>query len=244
MSAQSFAATTRPIRRSRGGGIRFKDNGVEATTQGQGNAAARADSTLDLYWLPLGAGGRCVRWNGRAYEALMALWERRRAQDLYHSGLEVTGPQGRFVIEMTPIPDANGAERGVVANGAVGSRLAGHFRLFRYELRRWNEGVIPDVDEAVDSPVHLSSDARDARRLLELVPEVPTVVWGRDELRAGEMWNSNSVVSWLLARAGLNTDTIRPPAGGRAPGWKAGLVAAKPSPLKRTSLEVRKSQVS
>jgi hypothetical protein len=167
----------------------FEDVGVEATTQGQGNAAARADSTIDLYWLPLGAGGRCVRWNGRAYEAPVALWERRRAQDLYHSALEVTGPQGRFVIEMTPIPDANGAERGVVANGAVGSRLAGHFRLFRYELRRWNEGVIPDVDE------------------------------------------------------GLNPDPIRPPAGGRAPGWKAGLVAAKPSPLKRTALEVRKSQV-
>jgi hypothetical protein len=35
---------------------------------------------------------------------------------------------------------------------------------------------------------------------LELVPEVPTLVWGRDELRAGEMWSSNSVVSWLLAR--------------------------------------------
>jgi hypothetical protein len=207
------------------------------------NTAARADSTIDLYWLPLGAGGRFVRWNGRAYEAFMALWERRRPQDLYHSALEVTGPQGRFVIEMTPIPDAKGAERGVVAEGAVGSRLAGHLRLFRYELRRWNDGAIPDVDEALAGPVHLSSGARDARRLLELMPEVPTLVWGRDELRAGEMWNSNSVVSWLLARAGLNTDTIRPPAGGRAPGWKAGLVAAKRPPLKRTSLEVR-SQVS
>ena len=208
------------------------------------NTAARANSSIDLYWLPLGAGGQFVRWNGRAYEALMALWERRRPQDLYHSALEVTVPQGRFVIEMTPIPDAKGAERGVVAEGAVGSRLAGHLRLFRYELRRWKDGVIPDVDEAVDSPVHLSGDARDARRLLELVPEVPTLVWGRDELRAGEMWNSNSVVSWLLARAGLDNDTIRPPAGGRAPGWKAGLVAAKRPPLKRTSLEVRGSQVS
>ncbi|MGA8417769.1 MAG: hypothetical protein WB808_14280 [Candidatus Dormiibacterota bacterium] len=197
------------------------------------DVTAQIDSAIDLYWLPLGAGGRFVRWNGRAYEALAALWERRRPQDLYHSALEVTRPEGRFVIEMTPIPDANGAERGVVAEGAVGSRLAARFRLFRYELRRWKGGAIPDVDEAVDSPVHLSSDARVAFRLLELVPKVPRLVWGRDELRAGDMWNSNSVVSWLLARAGLNVDAIRPPAGGRAPGWKAGLVAAKRPLLQR-----------
>jgi hypothetical protein len=44
--------------------------------------------------------------------------------------------------------------------------------------------------------------------------------------RPGEMWNSNSVIAWLLARAGLDTDTIQPPAGGRAPGWNAGLVVA------------------
>jgi hypothetical protein len=99
------------------------------------------------------------------------------------------------------------------------------------------------VDEAVDSPVHLSSNAADARRLLELVPDVPTLVWGRDELRAGEMWNSNSVVSWLLARGGLDTEMIRPPTGGRAPGWKAGLVAAKRPLLKRTPHNVGRSQV-
>jgi hypothetical protein len=215
---------------------------MEVTMREQVTAAAAVHSSIDLYWLPLGAGGHFVHWNGRAYEALMALWERRRAQDLYHSALEVTGPRGRYVIEMTPIPDTHGADRGVVAEGAVGSRLAWHLQLFRYELRRWHDGVIPDVDQAVDSPVHLSSDAGDARRLLELVPDVPTLVWGRDELRAGEMWNSNSVVSWLLARGGLDTETIQPPAGGRAPGWKAGLVAAKRPLLKRTSLDVRRSQ--
>jgi hypothetical protein len=41
------------------------------------------------------------------------------------------------------------------------------------------------------------------------------------------MWNSNSVISWLLARSGLPTEVIRPPAGGRAPGWHAGLVVAR-----------------
>jgi hypothetical protein len=41
------------------------------------------------------------------------------------------------------------------------------------------------------------------------------------------MWNSNSVISWLLARSGLPTNAIGPPAGGRAPGWQAGLVTAR-----------------
>jgi hypothetical protein len=42
-------------------------------------------------------------------------------------------PEGRFVIEQAPIRDNNGKERGVVAEGAVGSRWAGRFRSFRYE---------------------------------------------------------------------------------------------------------------
>lgn len=65
-----------------------------------------------------------------------------------------------------------------------------------------------------------------ARRLLDMVRDVPTPVWGRDELGAGEMWNSNSVISWLLRRGDLDTAPIRPPPGGRAPGWDAGLVVA------------------
>jgi hypothetical protein len=76
--------------------------------RGQVNTVARADSTIDLYWLPLGAGGQFVSWNGRAYEALMALWERRRPQDLYHSALEVTVPQSRF----TSRPPAGGRAPG------------------------------------------------------------------------------------------------------------------------------------
>jgi hypothetical protein len=35
------------------------------------------------------------------------------------------------------------------------------------------------------------------------------------------------VISWLLARSGLPTAAIGPPAGGRAPGWQAGLLAAR-----------------
>ena len=43
------------------------------------------------------------------------------------------------------------------------------------------------------------------------------------------MWNSNSVISWLLALSGLDPDRLDPPTGGRAPGWKAGIVAARMS---------------
>jgi hypothetical protein len=84
---------------------------------------------VDLFWLPLGAGGSSVRLNGRVYEALAARLERRPACDLYHSALELHVPEGRFVIEQAPVPDANGAERGVVAEGAVGQRWAGRFRI-------------------------------------------------------------------------------------------------------------------
>jgi hypothetical protein len=183
-------------------------------------------ASIDLYWLPLGAGGHSVRLNGQVYEALAARIGGRPPCDLYHSALEVRSPEGRFVIETAPLRESDGAERGVVAEGVVGSRLAGRFRVFRYELRCWRGGVIPDVTEAVDSPRRLSDDPERARRLLALAPQVPMPVWGRDELRAGEMWNSNSVVAWLIARAGLDAEAIRPPAGGRAPGWNAGLIVA------------------
>jgi hypothetical protein len=182
---------------------------------------------IDLYWLPLGAGGHSVRLNGRVFEAVAARLERRRPCDLYHSALEVRVPEGRFVIEQAPVRDGNGAERGVVAQGAVGSRWAGRFRIFRYEVRCWRGGIIPDIVEAVDSPQRLSDNPDCARRLLKLVAQVPTSVWGRDELRAGEMWNSNSLISWLIAGSGLDVESIQPPPLGRAPGWRAGIAVAR-----------------
>jgi hypothetical protein len=185
-------------------------------------------AAIDLYWLPLGAGGHVVRFNGRVYEAVVAKAGRRRPCALYHSALEVRATTGRFVIEVTPVVDARGELRGVVGEGAVGSRWARGLRIFRYEIRRWPDGRIPDIDEAVGGPRRLS-DGDDARalRLLDLVPHVPMEVWGRDHLRAGEMWNSNSVIAWLIARSGIDTDGITPPPGGRAPGWRAGLVVAR-----------------
>jgi hypothetical protein len=41
------------------------------------------------------------------------------------------------------------------------------------------------------------------------------------------MWNSNSVISWLITRSGLPIEAVHPPTGGRAPGWDAGIVVAR-----------------
>lgn len=188
---------------------------------------AGGSAGVDLYWLPLGAGGHFVRLNGRAYEALRARIERRPRDDLYHSALQVQVPEATFVVEQAPVPDLSGEQRGVVAAGAVGSRWAGRFRIFRYEIRLWRNGQIPDIGEAVDSPRQLTSDEHRVRRVLDVVAHVPTPVWGRDELGTGEMWNSNSVIAWVVASSGIEAASIRPPAGGRAPGWQAGPEAAR-----------------
>ncbi len=187
-------------------------------------------SEVDLYWLPLGAGGSSVRLNGRLFEAAAAYTQHRRRFDLYHAALEVRlGPE-RFVIEQAPIPDAHGDQRGVVMEGPVGASWAGWTRIFRYEVRRWRDGVIADIAEAVESPRRLTDDPSVARKLWHAVTDLPPLVWGRDELGTGEMWNSNSVISWLITRGGVDVDSIRPPAGGRAPGWQAGVILARRSP--------------
>lgn len=183
---------------------------------------------VDLYWLPLGSGGRCVRTSGRLYETLIATRNHRDSMHLYHSALIVRLDGHSFAIEMTPVWAVADPDRGVVAEGPVGMPSWGISRLFRYEIRCWRDGTIPDLGAAVDSPRRLSSDKDKARRVLELVASFPTATWGRDEQRTGEMWNSNSLTSWLLARSGHNTETTSatPPAGGRAPGWSAGLAVA------------------
>ena len=146
---------------------------------GVGHAAA-----VNLYWLPLEP--EVDRSAERTPVRSRAAWLGRRPRlDLYHSALIVTVPDGDFVIEMAPIPDGDGSSRGVVAEGPVGTRWVGPLRIFRYEIRRWRGGAIPDVAEAVESPRLVSDDPALAQRLLELVPLVPTLVWGRDEVRDG-----------------------------------------------------------
>jgi hypothetical protein len=182
---------------------------------------------VDLYWIPLGAGGRFVRFNGRVFEAVEAARRGRPRCDLYHAVLVVELAGGRYAIELAPSPDADEASRGVVGTGAVGSRYLGWLRLFRYEVRCWRGGSIPDLGDAIGGPRRLTGDPGVARRLLDLVAAIPRPVWGRDELEAGEMWNSNSMIAWLIASAGLATGDLRPPPRGRAPGWHAGLEVAR-----------------
>ena len=184
-------------------------------------------SRIDLYWIPLGAGGHSVRLNGRVFEALAAVGQHRRRYDLYHAALVVELDGVCHTIELAPSPDADGASRGVVGTGAVGSRWLGWSRWFRYEVRCWRGGCIPDLGYAVGEPRRLADDPRNARRILDLVAAAPRPVWGRDEFGAGEMWNSNSLTAWLLAATGLRTDGLGPPRGGRAPGWHAGLEVAR-----------------
>jgi hypothetical protein len=165
-----------------------------------------------------------VRLNGRVWEAIHARLEHRRPLDLYHTALVVRVPEGRYVVENCwPIPDAEGAaSRGVLGEGPVASRWMGRWRVFRYEVRCWRDGTIADANEAVASPQLLSDDPLQARRLLELVGCLPSPVWGRDQLGTGEMWNSNSVIAWLLAQSGLPMEAIRPrPVGGRQGGRRA-----------------------
>jgi hypothetical protein len=183
-------------------------------------------ASVDLYWIPLGAGAHVVRLSGRLYEALKGILEHRPRLDLYHSALEITLPDDRFIIESAPIPNLRGGERGVVGEGPVGIAWLGRFRLFRYEIRSWRGGSIPDLNYAVSSPIRVATDVERAKRVIKLAPRVPTPVWGRDELGTGDMWNSNSMVSWLLTRAGIDTHRLQPPPGGRAPGWDAGLIVA------------------
>lgn len=194
------------------------------------NRATRR-AAIDLYWLPVGAGGRSVRWNGRIYEALTALTQRRAARDLYHSALQVQLDGDRYVIEMAPLWQQAGTDHGVVRTGPVGTRWLGRYRSFRYEVRCWRDGEIPDVAEAVASPQRVSDDPERAAQLLAVLRRVPAFTWGRDPFRCGDMWNSNSLVSWLLASTGHDLARVQPPDGGRAPGWVAGLVlASRPDP--------------
>lgn len=201
------------------------------------SSAQAAVAGIDLYWIPLGAGGSgFVRLNGRLYEAMKARLERRQRCAIYHTALQVHVPEGRFVVEtMWPSPDADTESRGVVVEGAVGARRLARLRTFRYEVRCWHNGVLPDADEAFRGPQRVSNDAEQARRLVKLASSVPELVWGRDQLDVGDMWNSNSVISWLLVQSGLAMKAIHPPPGGRAPGWYAGTAIANRSPVHNDS---------
>lgn len=184
-------------------------------------------SRIDLYWIPVGAGGReIVRICARLYEIVAAALQRRKPQALFHTALVITGGSARRVVECAwPAPDDDLSSRGVVAVGPVFTRGLGKLRIFRYEVRCWDDGVIADLGYATRS-LRISADDATVERVVAAVASVPNHCWGRDVLSTGEMWNSNSVISYALAIAGVPVADIEMPAGGRAPGWISGIAAA------------------
>ncbi|MEO7889564.1 MAG: hypothetical protein ABIW19_06120, partial [Vicinamibacterales bacterium] len=114
-----------------------------------------------------------------------------------------------------------------VCQGPVGTRWLGKFRAFQYEVRCWPGGYIPDIADAIGGPRRLTEDPLQVAAVLDVLHDAPALTWGRDELGTGDMWNSNSVVSWALAHSGHDMALIHPPVYGRAPGWRAGLALAE-----------------
>ena len=179
-----------------------------------------------LWWLPVGAGGHVVIHTSRWWERWRALRERRRPQPLFHTALEVITDGSRYSIEMTPSWGQGSGPRGVVATGPVGARRLGVLKLFRYEVRCWRDGVIPDLGYAVGPPVDFQVSQACATALLRRVEEVPRLVWGA-KMPDGDMWNSNSLTAWLLQSSGFDAGALQPPHNGTAPGWSAGMAAAR-----------------
>jgi hypothetical protein len=193
-----------------------------AVTPHTGSHVAEGTAVV-LWWLPVGAGGHVVRHTSWWWELLDAHRAHRPPQPLFHAALEVSVGGHRHVIEMAPNwggPPA--VDRGVVTTGPVGLRVLGRSRLFRYEVRCWRDGTLPDRAWAIGGPVLVTNDGFTAQSLLDHIHEVPALTWGRTVPPSGEMWNSNSLIAWLLRVSGVPICHLHPPAGGRAPGWAAG----------------------
>lgn len=191
-----------------------------------------SEARVALWWLPVGAGGHVVIRTSRWWERHRARREHRDPSPLFHAALEVfTEPRGhdhrRHVIEMAPAWGRVDPSAVVVATGPVGLACLGRTPLFRYAVRCWPDGRIPDRDQAPSPPTVLTLPAADAEEMLRRVAHVPGHTWGRDALGTGDMWNSNSLVSWLLETSGVDAWTLRPPGDGSAPGWAAGIAAAR-----------------
>mgnify|MGYP001826553672 CR=1 FL=1 len=183
---------------------------------------------IDLLWIPLGAGGWFVQFNGRVWETIQARKEHRQPSNLFHTALIVHAPEGLFTIENAwPIPDSSGDSRGVVVDGPVFSRWLGILRVFQYEVRCWHVGIISDANWAVGGPRRITDRLIDAQRVLEYLPTIQSYIWGRRIPGTEDMWNSNSTISWVLTRSGIDLTNIEPPAAGRAPGWRAGISIAR-----------------
>ncbi|WP_143082861.1 hypothetical protein [Cellulomonas sp. KH9] len=177
------------------------------------------DAVARVRWAQVGAGGHVARRTSAWWERLVAAREGRAPQRLVHAVLEVVVDGSVRSVDMAPTWGRSAGARRVVVTGPVGSRLLGWWPLFRYELR------VVDAPAPPDHVLHVSDDLPLPADVLDDLALVPALTWGRDEAGAGDMWTSNSVVSWLLERHGVTS--VGPPAGHRAPGWDAGRCVAR-----------------
>jgi hypothetical protein len=181
---------------------------------------------------PLLAAARCGRQHPlcprerRIFEWVTARSQHRERCDLYHAALEVRLGADRFVIEMAPVWSTDAPDRGTVCEGPVGLSWLGRSRFFPLRGPVLARRDHPRYHRGRRQSPSLSGDPERAEHILALAPSFPTATWGRDELGTGDMWNSNSLIAWLLARSGHDMDSVGPPEHGRAPGWAAGIVVA------------------
>lgn len=166
----------------------------------------------------------------RWWELMSARRDRRAPQQLVHAALELFTRGERYVIEMTPEWGQPPAASGVAATGPVGVKALGRFRMFRYVVRAWPNGVLPDREYAVAAPTSIRLRRTQAQGLLDNLPHVPLHTWGRAVPPSTDMWNSNSLIAWALCRTGVDACTLTPPVGCRAPGWIAGVAAGTHQP--------------
>jgi hypothetical protein len=194
---------------------------VAVPTGTRAASPSRTGSTtwqVAVLWAPVGAGGHVARRTSHWWEVVSAARQHRRPRPLFHAALELVVDGQVRLVEMTPRWGrvATGAWD-VVATGPVGTRWLGRSRWFSYEVRLTRPSVVATRDVVV-----VATGGAAVRSVLAAVPRVPRLVWGREVGSTGDMWSSNSVVSWVLAEAGLLGD-LGPPDGGRAPGWDAGV---------------------
>ena len=176
---------------------------------------------VKLYWVPVG---------GTSVTDLLdfianLLIDNPGGKTIYHSALRVQFEEGgeckQYVIELTETAESPPERR------RVGETVEHNiFGPFDYTIRLFRNGQIEDEAHATQ-PIELTTDCGIASNIAKLVEaeDVPDLGYGdKVGTRSGatDRWTSNSVVSWLLQRTGLNPGGIFPPSGGIAPGWDAG----------------------
>ena len=145
---------------------------------------ASPPASVDLYWLPLGAGDNthCVRTNGRIFEWATARYAHREGCDLYHAALEASrrGPArhrddpGVGHRRAGPRRGVRGAGRPEVARRLEVLPLRGPLLARRGHPRRRRGRRQPPPAQRRPGP---------GPAVLSLGRAFPTATWGRDELR-------------------------------------------------------------